>query len=110
MGSMQRHKGFNFEREVVNLAKGMGLSAERMWGSNGTSRGEHEEVDVIIEDFRGQCKRMAKLPKIIKPSVHVDMQIVREDFGESTVIIPLHKFLKIMRSAYVVKEEKADPA
>lgn len=96
MPSKSKTKGNTFEREIVNQAKELGLSAERAYASNGRSLGEHEEVDVLLEGYKIQCKRRKKLGEVIRPNSNVDMQVVREDRGDTFVILPLSKFLELL--------------
>ena len=63
MSSPSKQKGNRFENELVDLAKGYGLSAQRAWGSNGRAMGEHEEVDCKIEEFTVQAKRRKSIAK-----------------------------------------------
>ena len=93
MSSPSKRKGNAFERELVNTAKDWGLEAQRAWGSNGQSLGLHEEVDCLAEgDLRIQAKRRKKIAKWLKPSEVVDAVVVREDRGESYIIIRLEEF------------------
>ena len=98
MPSRSKIKGNTFERRVANLAKAEGIPAVRAWGSNGASLGLHEEVDVLINDeYKVQCKCRAKMAKWMKPNDNVDIQIVKEDYGNIFVVIPYDKFLKLIK-------------
>ena len=98
MPSRSKIKGSEFERRVTNLAKAEGIPAKRTWGSNGASLGLHEEVDVLINDeYKVQCKCRAKMAKWMKPNDNVDIQIVKEDYGNIFVVIPYDKFLKLIK-------------
>ena len=57
MACPSKQKGNRFEREVVNQAQELGLTAESAYASNGKSLGLEEDVDVLISKFKGQCKR-----------------------------------------------------
>ena len=86
-------KGNTFEREVVRLFESYDIECKRAWGSNGQSLGLHEEVDCLAEgDLRIQAKRRKKIAKWLKPSVFVDAVVVREDRGESYIILRLGEF------------------
>ena len=61
MSSPSKVKGNTFEREVVNQAKEFGLKSIRAYASNGMSLGEAEDVDVKIENLKGQCKRRKRI-------------------------------------------------
>ena len=98
MPSRSKIKGTSFERKIVNLAKAEEIPAKRAWGSNGASLGLHEEVDVLINDeYKVQCKCRAKMAKWMKPNENVDIQIVKEDYGDIFVVLPYHRFLKIIK-------------
>ena len=93
MSSPSKIKGNTFEREVVNQAKEFKLKAIRAYASNGMSLGEAEDVDVKIENLKGQCKRRKRIAKWVKPSDFIDAQIVRENNGESFVIMRYEDWL-----------------
>ena len=98
-GRSSRVKGFGYEREVVNQAKEMGFNAERCYGSNGQSRGLHNEVDIIIEDEYFQAKRYKRVAKWLRPHEAVSGVIFREDGNtESLVCIPLSHYLKLKKN------------
>lgn len=104
MSHPSKIKGNTFEREVVDLAKQMGLEAERAWGSNGQSLGETADVDVRVAGLRGQAKRRKAFPKwfkeVILPDETVDFQVIREDrMKPGFVIIRLDRFFHILRLA-----------
>lgn len=111
MSHPSKVKGRTFEREVVQDFQNAGLHAERAWGSDGRSKGWHEEVDMVATSeldpskrtalLRAQLKRRKKLPNILRPSENVDVQIVREDFGTTYVICPLPLFINLMKTAKV---------
>ena len=97
MPSKSKAKGNLFERLFVDIAKSHGLKAQRAWGSDGRSMGEHQEVDIKIEDYKIQCKTRKRIAKWLKPSKEVDIQVVKEDGGEVFVIQPLEKWLEIVK-------------
>ena len=87
-------KGNNYEREAKAVFERYGLECKRAWGSNGQSLGLHEEVDCLAEgDLRIQAKRRKKIAEWLKPSEVVDAVVVREDRGESYIIIRLDEFV-----------------
>ena len=96
MSSPSKIKGNTFEREVVNQAKEFGLKSIRAYASNGISIGEAEDVDVKIENIKGQCKRRKRIAKWLKPPESCDIALVREDRGETYVIIEYGDFLEII--------------
>ena len=100
MPSKSKSKGNRFERAIVDTIQQhiSGREAQRAWGSNGASLGLHEEVDVLINDeYKVQCKCRAKMAKWMKPNENVDIQIVKEDYGDIFVVLPYHRFLKIIK-------------
>ena len=100
-------KGSRFEREIVKRIESYDREAKRAWGSNGKSLGMHAEVDLIFSEKEGlemagwekiykvQAKCRKKIASFLKPSEHVDMQIVKEDRGKIYVIMELDNFLEI---------------
>ena len=96
MSSPSKVKGNTFEREVVNQAKKYGLKSIRAYASNGISIGEAEDVDVKIENLKGQCKRRKRIARWLKPPESCDIALVREDRGETYVIIEYGDFLEIV--------------
>ena len=96
MSCPSKVKGNTFEREVVNKAKEYGLKSIRAYASNGISIGEAEDVDVKIENIKGQCKRRKRIAQWLKPPESCDIALVREDRGETYVIIEYENFLEII--------------
>ena len=96
MSSPSKRKGNTFEREVVNQAKEFGLKSVRAYASNGMSLGEAEDVDIKIEALKGQCKRRKRIAKWLKPPESCDIALVREDRGETYVIMEYDNFLEIV--------------
>lgn len=101
MSHPSKVKGNAYEREIVKQAEEAGLKAERAWGSNGRALGFHEEVDCVLHvseelKLRAQAKRRKKIAQHLKPSVFVDIQVIREDRGESLVVIRYKDLLEIL--------------
>ena len=87
-------KGNRFEKEIVDTCELNEIKAVRAWGSNGRALGCHEEVDVLIDDkVKVQAKVRKKIPQWLKPSEHVDIQIVKEDRGKLYCIIELNDWI-----------------
>tara|TARA_Y100000310_G_scaffold62248_1_gene57566 strand:- start:247 stop:555 length:309 start_codon:yes stop_codon:yes gene_type:complete len=80
----------------VNQAKEFGLKSVRAYASNGISLGEAEDVDVKIEALKGQCKRRKRIAQWLKPPESCDIALVREDRGETYVIIEYGNFLEMV--------------
>jgi len=96
MSSPSKRKGNAFERELVDYAKGWGFKAVRAWGSNGRAMGEHEEVDLKIEEYKVQAKRRKTLPKYLKCE-HTDLVAFREDRGKTYYLMEQDTFLTILK-------------
>jgi len=93
-------RGNNLEREIVNAAKDIGLSAKRAYASDGRSLGKSEVVDVIVENTCIQAKRRKKVAQWLYPDYHgddVDAVVTRMDRKEPLVIIPLKRFLRLIQ-------------
>jgi hypothetical protein len=87
-------KGNKFERDIVKAVELHDIKAVRAWGSNGASIGQHPEVDLLIDDdIKVQAKVRKALPKWIKPSEHVDIQVIKEDRGKMYVVQELNDWL-----------------
>ena len=100
-------KGNTFEREVVRLFESYDIECKRAWGSNGQSLGLHEEVDCLAQgDLRIQAKRRKKIAKWLKPSEVVDAVVVREDRGETYIIIRLEEFCDDYKKLLKFKEDE----
>lgn len=92
-------KGNKFERELVHIASASGLPSKRAYASNGEALGHHAEVDLLIGQKRVQAKRRARIASWLKPSVHVDAVAVREDRGETLVVLTLWEYLDLVKGA-----------
>ena len=87
MTSPSKRKGNQFEREIVADATARGLIAERAYASNGRALGESEAVDVVVNGLRIQAKRRAKLPQYLKIPDGADAVVVRQDRGETLILM-----------------------
>lgn len=95
MANKSKDKGNRFERLLVKYLETFGIPARRAWGSNGRSMGWHEEVDILAaENIKIQAKVRNKLPSYIKPSEEVDLQIIKEDRGETFVLMRLDDWIQ----------------
>ena len=94
MANKSKAKGNRFEREIVQAVELHDIKCVRSWGSNGRAFGHHEEVDILIDDdIKVQAKVRKALPKWIKPSEHVDIQVIKEDRGKIYVVQELNDWL-----------------
>lgn len=92
-----KQKGSSYEREIVNVAQALGVPAKRAYASNGKSLGHAEDVDCLIGGKRIQCKRRAKIAKWLKPSSTVDAVAVREDRGETYIVMTFSEYLNLIQ-------------
>lgn len=97
MSHPSKTKGNNYERELVNEARALGLDAERAYASNGKALGESEEVDIKVQGCRVQAKRRKSLAAFLKPTDGVDCVAFREDRGETYVLLRWKDFLDILK-------------
>ena len=94
MTNKSKLKGNKFERDIVKAVELHDIKAVRAWGSNGASIGQHPEVDLLIDDdIKVQAKVRKALPKWIKPSEHVDIQVIKEDRGKMYVVQELNDWI-----------------
>ena len=94
-----KRKGNGFERELVNQAVASGIDAKRAYASNGESLGMHAEVDLVVAGQKIQAKRRKKVPVIFRPSDQVDATAIREDHGETFVLIRWFDYLDLIKAA-----------
>lgn len=97
MGNPNRRRGFGFERELVTMAREMGMDAERAYGSNGKALGQAEEVDCMIQGCRVQAKRRKTLPAYLQIPKGCDAVVFRQDRGPCMALIPLQSLLDILK-------------
>jgi hypothetical protein len=96
MAHPSKDKGNRYEREIVNQAKGQGIPAQRAYCSNGQALGLSKDVDCTIGPYAVQAKRRKKIADYLKPDPGADVQIIREDRGQSLVVMPFELFLKLI--------------
>ena len=111
MTSKQRVKGFTYERDLVKSFNCIpNTYSERMYGSNGASRGLPQEVDLIVDHFDKTYHAQAKnhkwdlLPTGFRSFCmnilnNVDMGIVKHQgmkIEKSLVVMELETLLNIM--------------
>ena len=95
-----KQKGNRYERELVNEAKAAGVFAQRAYASNGKALGEAETVDVALGtqgQWTVQAKRRKKIAGYLTPPQGCDVVAVREDRGESLVVLPYDRFLELIQ-------------
>jgi len=94
-----RRKGNRFELSLVNSAKESGLDAKRAYGSNGEALGHHPEVDLVVAGKRIQAKRRKALASFMVPSENVDAVAIRQDRGETLVVLTWWEYLDLIAGA-----------
>lgn len=114
MGKWQRNKGANFEREIANEFKKIGIRARR--GGASQSFAANLDPDVILEDLPGlwiECKKGIKTYplKALKQakqacSNNTPIAICRDDNEKAIVTMELDFFLLLLTIAYpdIVKD------
>tara|TARA_R100000805_G_C3616483_1_gene118308 strand:- start:1254 stop:1565 length:312 start_codon:yes stop_codon:yes gene_type:complete len=101
MASKSKIKGNAYERELVIFFEQRGFIAERARGSDGRSLGMDEDVDGYFKISRTgakikfQAKRRKVIPKWLQLG-NSDIVCVREDRGNTKVIIDLNFFLELI--------------
>jgi len=99
MPNKNKIKGNTFERKIVKDCEKNDIPAERAYASNGRYFGMAEEVDVLIDEkIRVQAKCRRKLPSYLLPSNEVDLQVVKQDRGETLVIMRFDDWLTDYRA------------
>jgi len=94
MTAPSKRKGNRFENEVVSMAKDHGFTAKRAYASDGRSLGYGPEVDVVVDGIPIQCKRRKRIASWLKPFGDARVVAVREDRGETYIIVPYETWLK----------------
>lgn len=97
MGKMQRTKGANGEREVVNLIKEAGFHAKRIaqMETNGVDKGDIE----LFEYELGSVKRGQHVPKFVYDGLgDTNYLFMKRDREPWLVTLPLSHFLSLMQT------------
>ena len=98
MPNRSKEKGNRFERYIVSLCEQADIPSKRAWGSNGMSLGLPEEVDVLIDgEIRVQAKCRHRLPAYILPSPEIDMQVIKQDRGDTMIVMKFDDWLNDYR-------------
>jgi Holliday junction resolvase len=99
MSKMQRDKGHNFERDVVNWLKDWGFEASRNLTQTRDSGG-----DISLPRWLFECKRYAKIAvytwlrqaEIAAKPEQIPVVVAKADRQEPIVIMRFDKFLELM--------------
>lgn len=99
MSHPSKVKGSTFERELVAIFSKHGLIAERAYASNGRALGCAETVDVLASGCRVQCKRRKKIAEWLTVPKGADVVAVREDRGETWIVLEANAFAALVARA-----------
>ena len=109
MPNRSKEKGNRFERYIVSLCEQADIPSKRAWGSNGMSLGLPEEVDVLIDGVvRVQAKCRHRLPAYILPSPDIDMQVIKQDRGETMVVMRFDDWITDYRRLMELEDRLED--
>ena len=104
MSHPSKIKGNKFERDCCKLAEVFEIDGKRAWASDGRSLGLDAEVDVVIgskkykDEMHVQCKIRKRLPEYIFPKNDaIDSHVIREDRGETYIVLRYEDYLAEMR-------------
>ena len=86
MASIVNAKGNRFEHECVDKLRDLGFKdVKSAWGSNGLALGYTEDVDVLADGIKIQCKVRRATPKWLELG-NCDMVFFKQDRGDIFVI------------------------
>ena len=112
MSHPSKIKGNKFERDCCKKAELFEIPSKRAWGSDGRSMGLHQEVDMVLGDkehgdeMHVQCKIRKRLPGYIFPKENVvDSHLIREDRGETYIVLRYDDYLSEMRRYRQLKKK-----
>lgn len=102
-----KRKGNRYERELRDAFHDAGLRCERAYASNGealvTDDGTRcaSDVDLLVEGrLCVQAKRRKRVAGYLKPPDGAHLTAIREDRGETLVVLPFHLFLRLLHYVY----------
>jgi len=112
MSHPSKVKGNKFERDCCKKAELFEIPAKRAWASDGRSLGLDSEVDIVVGDkeyndeMHVQCKIRKRLPEYIFPKNNViDSHLIREDRGETYIVLRYDDYLSEMRRYRQLKKK-----
>ena len=101
MGKRSRTKGYNYEREVVNWHRDMGVRAERVPLSGGARyQGGGHDVDVYFgaDPLCCEAKIRKELPGWLKGWLgENDALFMRDNHGETMVVLPARTWARMVK-------------
>ena len=68
--------------------------------------GQNEQVDLMVEKYKVQCKVRKRVAKWLKPTDEVDIQLVKEDRGQIYVIQRYEEWLEMVSFLSQVKSRE----
>ena len=112
MSHPSKVKGNKFERDCCKKAELYEIPSKRAWGADGRSMGLHQEVDMVLGDkkyndeMHVQCKIRKRLPSYIFPKDDaIDSQLIREDRGETYIVLRYDDYLAEMSRYRALKKK-----
>ena len=112
MSHPSKIKGNKFERDCCKLADVFEINSQRAWGSDGRSMGLDAEVDIVVgnkkykDEMHCQCKIRKRLPEYIFPKTNVvDCHLIREDRGETYIVLRYDDYLAEMSRYRALKKK-----
>lgn len=96
MSAKNKARGTTFERRVVSKAQEAGKKSERMWGSDGRSRGYTKDVDLTIDSKKLQAKKRKRLPGYLQVPEGCDAVVFSQDYGEILVLVKFDEYLNLI--------------
>ena len=91
-----KRRGTDLERRVVKAAEEHGLKAKRAFASDGRAMGMDAEVDVVVEGYAVQCKKVKKLASRFQIPKSCDIVVFCEDRKQPKVMMPLEDYLEFL--------------
>lgn len=93
-GKRSKRKGGTGERDVVNLAKSLGLEAKRTWETAANQDPRLRKTDVLIEDMRVQVKfKKGGFGALYRALDGVDVAFVRQNNEKWLAVMPAKDYL-----------------
>ncbi len=101
-GKASRQKGDRLERLVVDTLRAEGLAAERipLSGSAGGSFAGDVTFPALGGDWKAECKCRASGFKLVYSALDGnDVVFLKQDRQEPLVVVPLHRFARLLIAA-----------
>ena len=112
MSHPSKIKGIKCQRYFCKIADLFEIESKRALSSDGRSLGLDSEVDIVVGDkeyndeMHVQCKIRKRLPEYIFPKNNViDSHLIREDRGETYIVLRYDDYLSEMRRYRQLKKK-----